>query len=30
MEDIYLIPPEGVNIIVGKVLKINKSLYGLK
>jgi len=30
VEDIYLTPPEGVNVAVGKVLKINKSLYGLK
>jgi hypothetical protein len=30
VEDIYLTSPEGVNVAVGKVLKINKSLYGLK
>lgn len=29
-EDIYIYPPEGVNCATGMVLKLNKSLYGLK
>lgn len=29
-EDVYLKPPEGVNIREGYVLKLTKSLYGLK
>ena len=29
-EDIYMAQPEGFNFGAGKVLKLNKSLYGLK
>jgi hypothetical protein len=29
-EDIYMIPPDGYDIAPGKVLKLKKSLYGLK
>lgn len=29
-EDVYMIPPDGIACPKGKVLKLNKSLYGLK
>lgn len=29
-EDLYIRPPEGLDIVPGQALKLNKSLYGLK
>lgn len=29
-EDVFMYPPKGLNVEKGKVLKLNKSLYGLK
>lgn len=29
-DDVFMYPPEGVSVIQGKVLKLRKSLYGLK
>lgn len=29
-EDVYIYPPEGLNLDPGKVLKLKKALYGLK